>query len=248
MNEQAVVGESDVKCILCGRFTLHQRHDVIKTAESTRPNSKNENRQGLLNRARVSNAPDRPATRLRLGPRRDRVAKRPDSGRTTAWANVEGRHLLCGFVGRLQPRSPDFPREHVPMALHDPFLLVPRWTKQKSGPSPITSRVLPYLDPRSPWHHEKGPSRVRWRRGRHGPGCSAGRPLRIGALTCATCTLNGIFVFATLVCDGPPGPSANESSPQPRAAGARVTLDSGRSHMLEGRPRRSPGPPPRPGA
>ena len=76
-----------------------------------------------MNRARNSNAPDRPAQGLRLGPRRARVAKRPNTGRTTAMANVEGRHLLCGFVGRLQLRSPDLPRKAcLWTGLHDPFL------------------------------------------------------------------------------------------------------------------------------
>ena len=75
-----------------------------------------------MNRARVSNAPDCAAPRLRLGPRRDRVAKRPNPGRTTAMANVEGRHLLCGFVGRLQLRSPE-KRFLAPR-------LPPGWSKQ----------------------------------------------------------------------------------------------------------------------
>ena len=67
----------------------------------------------LANRARVSNAPDCPATRLRLGPRRDRVAKRPNTGRTTARANVKGRHLLSGFVGPVQRRSAHDPRRRI---------------------------------------------------------------------------------------------------------------------------------------
>jgi hypothetical protein len=148
MNEQAVVGESDVNCILCGRFTLHQRHDVIKTAESTRPKSQNQNRQALLNRARFSNAPNCPTTRLRLGPRRDRVAKRPDSGRTTAWANVEGRHLQSGFVGRLQPRSPGFPaaasshRENQPPFPLYPQLVETKDLSRKTGTPALAQRVL----------------------------------------------------------------------------------------------------------
>ena len=42
-------------------------------------NSTNQKRRTLMNRARVSNAPDCAAPRLRLGPRRARVAKRPDT-------------------------------------------------------------------------------------------------------------------------------------------------------------------------
>jgi hypothetical protein len=63
--------------------------------------------------ARVSNPSDRPATGLRLGQPRDRVAKRPDSGRTTARANVEGRHLLSGFAGPVQRRSAHDPRRRI---------------------------------------------------------------------------------------------------------------------------------------
>ena len=71
------------------------------------------------NRARVSNAPDCPAQGLRLGPRRDRVAKRPNTGRTTAWANVEGRHLQSGFV--VYSRACRICREnHVPIRAWSP--------------------------------------------------------------------------------------------------------------------------------
>ena len=113
-SEQTDSGESSLVCTLCGRFTLHHIHDIIENSGNALPYSAILKWQGLLNRARVSNAPDCPATRLRLGPRRDRVAKRPDSGRTTARASVEGRHLLSGFVGRLQPRSPGFLRTACP--------------------------------------------------------------------------------------------------------------------------------------
>jgi len=145
--EQAVVGENDVNCILCGRFTLHQRHDAIKTLRVTRPRSAIQKRQGLLNMARVSNAPDCPAQGLRLGPRRDRVAKRPDSARTTAWANVKGRHLLSGSVGRLQLRSPDFPRTAFPHPENQP-LSFPLWPletedlSRKTGTPALAQRVL----------------------------------------------------------------------------------------------------------
>ena len=52
----------------------------------------------------------------------DHVAERPNKRRTTARANVEGRHLLCGFVGRLQPRWPVFPRKACPHRAARPFL------------------------------------------------------------------------------------------------------------------------------
>ena len=48
--------------------------------------------------------------------------KSTNTGRTTAWADVEGRHLLCGFVGRLQLRSPDLPRKACPHRARRPFL------------------------------------------------------------------------------------------------------------------------------
>ena len=108
-----MVGENDVNCILCGRFTLHQRHDGIKTLQVTRPKSAIQKRQGLLNMARVSNAPDCTAQGLRLGPRRAHLAKRPNTGRTTARANVEGRHLLSGFVGPVRRRSAHDPRRRI---------------------------------------------------------------------------------------------------------------------------------------
>ena len=107
---------------LCGSVNLHQIYDAIESSCAAWTTAKIRQRWLLLNRARVSNPPDCPATRLRLGPRRDRVAKRPDAGRTTAWADVEGRHLLCGFVGRLQLRSPDLPRKACPHRAKPPFL------------------------------------------------------------------------------------------------------------------------------
>ena len=107
---------------LCGCFTLHQINDVIESSCAAWTAAKIRQWWLLANMARVSNAPDCTAQGLRLGPRRDQVAKRPDSGRTTAWANVEGRHLLCGFVGRLQPRWPVFPRKACPHRAARPFL------------------------------------------------------------------------------------------------------------------------------
>jgi hypothetical protein len=108
-SEQSVDGKSGVVCILCSRFTLHQRHDVIKTAGSARSNSTILNRQGLWNWARVSHPPDCADPGLHPDRRRDHVAKRPNTGITAARASVEGRHLLHGFFGRLQPRSPALP-------------------------------------------------------------------------------------------------------------------------------------------
>ena len=76
------------------------------------------------NRARVSNPPDCADQGLRLGPRRDDATKRPNTGRTAARASVEGRHLLHGFFGRLQPRSPALPAaasshlENQPLSTH----------------------------------------------------------------------------------------------------------------------------------
>ena len=131
---------------------LRMYETLLRARETMKPAPANVCHRIFLDRARVSNPPDCPATRLRLGPRRDRVAKRPDSGRTTAWANVEGRHLLCGFVGRLQLRSPHLPRKACPHRARRPFLgPLPggqnRWgTKaEKWYPAPPI-RVLPYLE------------------------------------------------------------------------------------------------------
>ena len=136
--------------------------------------------------ARVSNAPDCTAQGLRLGPRRDRVAKRPDSGRTTAWANVEGRHLLSGSVGRLQLRSPDLPRNASPRPARRPFLCPLPSVQNRWGTKAEKWYPAPQLVPlRSPWHHKKGPNRVGFGRGHHGPRPSARGPLHIGALACA---------------------------------------------------------------
>jgi hypothetical protein len=82
----------------------------------------------LANRARVSNPPDCADPGLHPDRRRDHVAKRPNPGRTAARASVEGRHLLHGFFGRLQPRSPALPAaasshlENQPLSnpLHSP--------------------------------------------------------------------------------------------------------------------------------
>ena len=66
-------------------------------------------RIGLAFRTR----PTAPPHACAWGPRRDHVAKRPDSGRTTARANVEGRHLLSGFAGPVQRRSAHDPRRRI---------------------------------------------------------------------------------------------------------------------------------------
>ena len=76
----------------------------------------------LANRARVSDPPDCADPGLRLKRRRDQVAKRPNTGRTAARASVEGRHLLHGFFGRLQPRFRNFPRGAWRPEEHGPFL------------------------------------------------------------------------------------------------------------------------------
>ena len=67
----------------------------------------------LANRARVLNPPDCADPGLHLGPRRDQVAKRPNTGSTTARANVERRHLLSGFVGPVRRRSTHDPRRRI---------------------------------------------------------------------------------------------------------------------------------------
>jgi hypothetical protein len=112
------------QCTLCSRFTLHQRHDVIRTAGSARSTSTILNRQGLWNQARVPNPPDCADPGLHPDRRRDDATNRPNTGRTAAtvdatsrtntgrtaaWASMEGRHLLHGFFGRLQPRCPVLP-------------------------------------------------------------------------------------------------------------------------------------------
>jgi len=123
--EQAVVGESDVVCILCGRFTLHQRHDVIKSERVTRPRFAIQKRQGLWNQARVSNPPDCADPGLRLNRRRDHVGKRPNTGRTATRASVGRRHLLNSFVHRLRTR-PRLSRakRHFGGSLHPSNVLV----------------------------------------------------------------------------------------------------------------------------
>ena len=75
-----------------------------------------------MNWARVSNPPDCADPGLRLGPRRDQVAKRPNTERTDARASVEGRHLPDGFFRRLQPRFRNLPRGAWRPEEHGPFL------------------------------------------------------------------------------------------------------------------------------
>ncbi len=75
----------------------------------TRDNS-NIRQYGIVaNWAGVSNPPDCADPGLHPDRRRDDATKRLNTGRTAARASVEGRHLLHGFFGRLQPRSPALP-------------------------------------------------------------------------------------------------------------------------------------------
>ena len=87
-------------------------------------------RIGLAFRTRPTAPPkacawDRDATASQNDPIRD---ERPRG------ANVEGRHLLCGFVGRLQLRSPDLPRKACPHRAADPFFSRTRVFKIDGGP------------------------------------------------------------------------------------------------------------------
>ena len=82
---------------------------LLRASKKMKPAPANVCHRIFLNRARVSNPPDCADQGLRLGPRRDDATKRPNTGRTAARASVEGRHLLHGFFGRLQPRSPALP-------------------------------------------------------------------------------------------------------------------------------------------
>jgi hypothetical protein len=91
--------------------------EVLARSENETCNFKHWN---LAKWARVSNASDRPATGLRLGPPRDHVAERRNTGRTTARANVEGRHLLSGFAGPVRRRSAHDPRRRIPERRGEP--------------------------------------------------------------------------------------------------------------------------------
>ena len=113
---------------------LRMYETLLRARKTMKPAPANVCHRIFLDRARVSNPPDRPATRLRLGPRRDRVAKRPNAGRTAAWADVEGRHLLRGSVGRLQLRWPVFPRKACLHRAARPFLARTRVVENDGGP------------------------------------------------------------------------------------------------------------------
>ena len=85
----------------------------------------------VANWARVSNPPDCADPGLHPDRRRDQVAKRPNTSRTAARASVEGRHLLHGFFGRLQPRSPALPAAASSHWENQPF---PHSTHRSSKP------------------------------------------------------------------------------------------------------------------
>ena len=101
--------------------------------KKTRTNSAIVSHWILANRARVSNPPDCADPGLHPDQRRDQVAKRPNTGRTAARASVEGSHLLHGFFGRLQPRSPALPAAASSHLENQPFpVRVLKWRSTKN--------------------------------------------------------------------------------------------------------------------
>ena len=102
---------------------------LLRASKKMKPAPANVCHRIFLNRARVSNPPDCPATRLRLGRRRDDATKRPNKGRTAVRASVEGSHLLSGFA---KP-SETMPRRArlflaTPRVSRTPFLPPPEWS------------------------------------------------------------------------------------------------------------------------
>ena len=138
-----------------------------ESSSRTRANSKIRQYGIVANWARVSNPPDCADPGLRPDRRRDQVAKRPNTSRTDARASVGGRHLLHGFFGRLQPRSPALPAA-ASSHLENRPLSNPLWTQpletedlsRKTGTLTLAQRVLVLRE--KTLNRQQGPNGV-WR-------------------------------------------------------------------------------------